>query len=52
MARLLQRRKLSPSKWLSGLRPCRGLRWPEYPENGNYILDKVKRGEMTWPVTI
>ena len=20
--------------------------------NGNYILDKVKRGEMTWPVTI
>ena len=21
-------------------------------ENGNYILDKVKRGEMTWPVTI
>ena len=19
---------------------------------GNYILDKVKRGEMTWPVTI
>ena len=25
-------------------------RWRLY--QGNYILDKVKRGEMTWPVTI